>query len=233
MPVIILTKNYKATVDQDAYDWLSDYNWMAMINTSGVAYAVRAVRIYGKIKNVFLHRIIAGYPECYSVHFRDRNPLNCAKTNLLVQDITGRECKWMPRGNGTSQFTGVIWDATKGLWRAEIGGMLIAHYVGETDAARAYNIKARELRGPQAPINTIPFMDEKESLTPPESTSRLAMRITTKRGVKQRTGDGKWAIRDTRDGKRPEIGPYDSQDEAAAALDELRVQRGEVERING
>ena len=59
----------------------------------------------------------------------------------------------VPRYAGSSQFTGVSWNTSKGSWQAHCKGTYMGKHTTEAAAAQAYNVEAERLG---RPINVIP-----------------------------------------------------------------------------
>jgi hypothetical protein len=81
-----------------------------------------------------------------------------ATLNNVSEDIVPVKCK-RNRLRATSQYVGVYLNKSNGHWCAMIRVKgkreFLGSYVEEIQAARAYDIKAREYRGPDEPTNNI------------------------------------------------------------------------------
>jgi hypothetical protein len=83
-------ENYRLLpVDQDSYAlidpetciWAIRYHWR-LVKSSHVAYVARRYVREGKTCTIRLHVEIMHPPPGYEVHHKDRNPLNCLRSNL-------------------------------------------------------------------------------------------------------------------------------------------------------
>jgi len=143
MKPLVLTNKLMTYVDDDAYELLHYYHWKAHPIINGHV-ANRNVSIDGFVKTMYMHRIIAGVPQCFNVKWKNGNKLDNQYENLLITDKTGNVYKNKPF-NGESNYKGVKWSSYYGVWEARFSGMTIGYYFNEIDAARAYNIKMVEI----------------------------------------------------------------------------------------
>jgi hypothetical protein len=143
MKKIVLTKDIMTYVDDVAYGLLSYYNWIAHnTNREYPDYIVadRTVWIDGLTRTLYLHRLIAGVPQCFNVGWKNGNRLDNTFENLVISDKLGKVYRTTPF-TGKSEYKGVRWNSYYGVWEATYHGMNIGYYFNEIDAARAYNIK--------------------------------------------------------------------------------------------
>lgn len=115
---------------------------------SGVVYFRDEGRVF------LLHREIMGVRDARIVTRLDKNPRNCTRENLLVQDrgVFGRQRK----GHGSSPYKGVS-RYRKGKWQATIrvDGKLrwLGTYDTPEEAARVYDDAVLEHRGRTSVLN--------------------------------------------------------------------------------
>jgi len=138
-------------VDRD--DYLSRVRFTKW-TLDGTGYAV--AKIGGK--KVSLHRILTGAQKGEIVDHIDGDKLNNLRTNLRI--VTSRQNRWNSPGRpGTSRYTGVCWDRSKGVWKAQINARGVFRHLGyftsEEDAARAYNAAAEAAYGDYARLNEV------------------------------------------------------------------------------
>jgi hypothetical protein len=160
---IDLGKGLVAVIDDEDAELVDGFKWYAMKSRS-VFYAAGWKHMPPGRYFVHLHRLITNAQPEEIVDHRDRNPLNCRRSNLRV--VTKDQNNWnrgpnfaLARGK-TSRFKGVFFCRTNAVFVARITHEGKRCYLGsfdnEFDAARAYNSKARELFGEFAYLNDVP-----------------------------------------------------------------------------
>jgi len=80
MKEIKLTRGMVALVDDDDYEWISQWEWIVRERKEGLYYALRYDMI--NRKRVLMHRIIMNTPPYMQVDHIDHNGLNNQKDNL-------------------------------------------------------------------------------------------------------------------------------------------------------
>jgi hypothetical protein len=150
---ISLTKGFVALVDDEDYEWLSCYNWCAAVTKNNV-YAKR------NLKGILMHREILKY-HGYDIHFVDHfdhNGLNNQKSNLRPA-TSHQNSGNMRKTRGSSQYKGVHLESFTKMWRASIsmnGKVLKSpRFDLEIDAAKWYDVKAKEYFGDFALVNNV------------------------------------------------------------------------------
>ena len=156
MRLIPLTQGQFAQVDDWNNDWLNQWEWFA-IKDGNTYYAVRdEKKINGKRPRVWMHRVIMGTPQGMEVDHRDHNGLNCLEENMGNCTRGQNQFNKTKKRGCSSQYLGVSYNK-KGYIRAQISTNKQKFYLGafksEVDAARAYDIKAKELFGEFANLN--------------------------------------------------------------------------------
>lgn len=167
LKLIKLTRNKFAKVDNQDYKYLNQYNWFASKGRS-TYYASRSVTLgYNKEYMLKMHILIMCPPKGYDIDHRNRDTLDNRKINLrYVNKSQNNQNKKMNNlYNGTptsSKFKGVSLVITrKGSkrWKSQITlnskHIYLGHFDNEIDAAKAYNVKAKELFGEYALLNNI------------------------------------------------------------------------------
>lgn len=98
-------------------------------------YLATCVRVGGRMKRVFLHRLIMGEPVGMQIDHIDGNPLNNRRVNLRI--VTARENRWNVRDE-----RGYTWRPRHAKWEARIKvggkGHLLGLFTTEEDARAAY-----------------------------------------------------------------------------------------------
>jgi hypothetical protein len=155
-----------AVVDPEDFAAVSQFNWHIVLDR-GRRLAARNVRgADGKYHRQYLHQFILGATNITSklATFMNDDALDCRRSNIRITDrqrLHGR-CRNRELGCGkfTSQYKGVSFDRSRGLWRAVIQFekryLQIGRFETEIEAARAYNETATQLFGEFARINKIP-----------------------------------------------------------------------------
>jgi hypothetical protein len=153
MKKIALTDGSVTLVDDEDFDFLSQWNWMR--HTAGYAYAWEPALK----KLVYMHRVILNPPPHLHVDHINRDRLDNRRSNLRpatrVENMMNSEI----RREGTSKYRGVSWDAERGKWFASIRinkrSKNLGRYSSESEAAEAYNRAALQHYGDFAPFNLV------------------------------------------------------------------------------
>lgn len=162
MKEIQLTQGYVALVDDDDYEFLSQYKWHLDRHPHNL-YAKRnslASEGLGRRMRFPMHRIIMKVTDKNIViDHKDGNGLNNQKSNLRICSHPQNMMNRKPNKNGVSRYKGVYYDKDAKRWRAGVALNNRTYSVGrfktEIEAAMAYNKKALELYGEFAQINKI------------------------------------------------------------------------------
>ncbi|MES2517362.1 MAG: hypothetical protein V4585_04590 [Bacteroidota bacterium] len=162
MKKIPLTHNKYALVDDEDYDIVKDYAWKASLSRKIRYYARTIVKSENpdqKNSYIFLQQLILGSrPAGKRLFFKDGDTLNCQKNNLefvtFGQAAHSYYNKTKLCKNAKENFRGVTvrYIARIGFNNKRI---VLGTFDSELNAALAYNIKAKELFGERAVLNTI------------------------------------------------------------------------------
>jgi len=154
MKEIKLKEGFCVMVDDEDFEWLSQYKWVLHKQKKGLLRCVR----YEKKKTIVMSRAIMGVTDSKTLlDHRDHNPLNNQRINLRICTKHQNNFNKTPAKNSTSKYLGVCWH--KNRWYASI--MFNRKHIGlgrhkdENDAAIAYNKKAAELFGEFANLNVV------------------------------------------------------------------------------
>jgi len=158
---IELTNGMKVIVDDEDYNWLSEYSWRAQ-KCKTTYYAVFGKKEQGKkFKTVLMHRMILSVTErSIEVNHIDHDGLNNQTNNLRLSTHkqvtrTNREYRFKK-----SKYKGVSIEKRTQKYVARIYSngkrINLGTFSSEIDAAKAYNLKAIELFGEFAHITTTP-----------------------------------------------------------------------------
>jgi hypothetical protein len=155
---IPLSNGMTALVDDEDYEWLSQYNWHACDQGDGYVYAIRHIRKPdGKRTTLRMHREIVGAVRREVVDHWDGHTLHNWRDNLRrgwqrFNAANGRK----PSGT-TSRFKGVYWNSERFLWQAQICVCRVSRSLGryedEEAAAMAYDRAAVGAFGEFARVN--------------------------------------------------------------------------------
>ncbi len=160
---IPLTRGYVAIVDDEDYEWLSQFSWRVWIGPNN-KYAVRSEYTRGagrgsKIGYFRMHREILGLSgdDASEVDHVNGDGLDNRRANLRVCSRSQNMTNVRKAPGKSSRYKGVSWHKGIGKWTAQIqvGGKLryLGAFVSEEDAARAYDEAAVGAWGERARPN--------------------------------------------------------------------------------
>ena len=153
---IPLTRGQVAVVDDDDFDFLSQWSWQAerkIVLGTPVYYARRP---QGR-DAIYMHRAIMklASTDPRKVDHINGNRLDNRKTNLRIATQKENCRNRAPRGK--SQYKGVSFHKHRGKWQAAIttdeGYRYLGLFHDEIEAARAYDAEARKCFGVFAWLN--------------------------------------------------------------------------------
>ena len=159
MKRISLTQGQVTLVDDEDYEWLSQWRWCATKIYSGVFYAVRGQwdPITKKQPVIRMHRLIMNAKKGEEVDHKDRDGLNNQKYNLRFCASGQNKQNAIGHANSSSRYKGVAFHKWSKKWQATIAcnhkQVHLGYYELEEEAARVYDKKAIELFGEFARTN--------------------------------------------------------------------------------
>lgn len=155
MKEIPLTRGKVALVDDEDYEYLSQFKWFF-----GGRYAQRGFnKDDGTRTSKGMHTDIMNTPKGMAVDHINCNKLDNRKENLRIcEPRFNNRNRGMCKSN-TSGYKGVTWAKSNKKWFAQIWCQNKCYYIGyfndKHEAAKAYNEKAKELHGEYAYLNEI------------------------------------------------------------------------------
>lgn len=156
MKKIPLTKGFMAIVDDDMFDYLTQWKWHVHSNGHGGIYAVREESI-DKRKMICMHLVIIGAQVEERVDHIDGNGLNNQRYNLRFCTNAQNQCNRCLQSNNHSGWRGVSWDSRRRKWQVHITyarkHQSLGYFNDLIEAALAYDIAARSLHGRFARTN--------------------------------------------------------------------------------
>lgn len=150
MRTIPLNKGFVALVDDEDYEWLSQFQWY-------VKHANESTDLYYAITgHRRMHRMILGLTSAHILtDHRDGNGLNNQRHNLRV--ATRLTNQWNQPPKKGRQFKGVFENAGRYFARIRWHGqpIYLGRYDTQQEAAAVYNEAATELFGEFARLNQL------------------------------------------------------------------------------
>jgi hypothetical protein len=164
---IYLGEGKYAIVDQADYYWLKKYRWYIAGNGKEFYAYANIIIGPGKTKFVSMHRLIMNHPPGLLVDHRNNIPLDNRRANLRSATQSQNRQNSKKKKNTTSKYIGVHLDKHTGKWKARlrINGKekQLGRFVNEEEAAKAYDIAAKQYYGECAKLN---FPDDKAQSHP-------------------------------------------------------------------
>lgn len=146
-----MTQGKYALVDDEDYEWLSQWNWWF-----NGGYATRVETKRGIRNRIFMHRLINDTPpDKYTDHING-NRLDNRRANLRVC-TTQENARNMRKTHGSSVYKGVQWSHRQKAWKTTLNEKGQVAYIGyfknERHAALAYDLWAIDMWGQFAKVN--------------------------------------------------------------------------------
>lgn len=151
-------KELSFVVDASDLPLIENHSWRAYISKSGYIRVETSLSQNGKIVHLMLSRFLMNFPKGKFVDHIDCNPLNNRRSNLRLANES-QNARNVPKTKRItySRFKGVSWHKHKSKWVAHCAinskNQFIGYFTNEEDAARAYDLKAKELHGAFAKLN--------------------------------------------------------------------------------
>lgn len=137
MKKIPLTHGLFALVDDEDFEFLSQFKWKALKTKPERTFYVNRTlkREKGKPrKGVYMHRLVMNTPPNLSVDHIDGNGLNNQKSNLRnISQAANSLNRTRLATNNKSGFTGVYWNKQKNKWHALVSFKARSKHLGFFD----------------------------------------------------------------------------------------------------
>lgn len=153
---IPLTRGKFAKVDPEDYLWLAQFRWHCKTNKNA-NYAVRDIRVAGKYKRIFMHRLIADTPEHLVCDHINHIGLDNRNKNLRNCTISQNNANSRPAKSALSKYKGVTRNKRRQKWvvyiKKDSKQFFLGYFDDEIEAAKAYDHAAKKLHGEYAALN--------------------------------------------------------------------------------
>lgn len=104
---------------------------------------------------LYLHRLVAKAPKGMQVDHRNRDGLDCRRSNLRLATQRQNNGNLPLRLDSTSGFKGVVYAAYTKRWRVRVASKHVGYFNTREEAARAYNKAAKAAFGRFARLNEV------------------------------------------------------------------------------
>lgn len=151
MKEIELTQGKVAIVDDEDFEYLSQWKWCAAFMTRNF-YAAKSISINGQRKVILMHRFILNPEKNMVVDHINGNTLDNRRENLRICTPRENSRNRKKRTISKNKYKGVANSNGKFIARIEIH---LGTFENEIDAAKAYNEAAKNLFGDFAKLNFI------------------------------------------------------------------------------
>jgi len=143
-------EKYFAIVDDEDFERVNKLNWTRQ---------VKGALHYATNKGCLLHRFILNVTGKTFIDHINGNGLDCQKHNLRIATLSQNMMNRRSIKKTSSKYKGVYWHKVGKKWNARITLNNTRYHLGlftsEEEAALVYNLKAKELFGEFARINTL------------------------------------------------------------------------------
>lgn len=156
MKQIKLTQNKVALVDDEDYDFLSNWKWFASWDGHNW-YARRNSGVYPFRRQIQMHRVIMDVTNELEVDHKDGNGLNNQKYNLRICTHAKNTINKKKHVDNTSGYKGVTFNKATGKYVASIyvdgKRISLGYFVDIIDAAKTYDKAAIKYFGEYSKTN--------------------------------------------------------------------------------
>lgn len=155
MAYIDLTQGKVALIDDEDYEYLSQWKWY--YHKSG--YAVRTDYSTGQQRSVKMHRLVNDTPIGYDTDHKNRNKLDNRKSNLRTATRSQNSSNYGVQAHNTSGHKGVRWHKVSNRWQSRISyqgvTITLGLYREYEDACNVYDNADIQLRGQFASLGSL------------------------------------------------------------------------------
>jgi hypothetical protein len=148
MKTIKLNNGYETIVDDEDYEWLRVFHWLAHAKKNGSVYAVHNTL---HNRHLIMHRLIMDAPKGLEVDHINGNPLDNRRCNLRLCTQAQNTRNHKIRKDNSSGFPGVSFYKQRNKWRACINlnyrSKFLGYFNSAQDASLAYRCAAKKLFG--------------------------------------------------------------------------------------
>jgi hypothetical protein len=149
MKSIKLTQGYECLVDDEDYDYLSQWQWHVLVGNHVYAMRNSNYMSNGKRKHILMHRVVNKTPDNMYTDHINGNSLDNRKSNLRSVTHSENMLNRKPNKKSTSKYKGVCWHKQHRKWITNLQinkkRIFVGLYKNELDAAKAYVSKVKEL----------------------------------------------------------------------------------------
>lgn len=146
---IPLTRGRVALIDDDDFEFISQWKWYC----DSKGYAAR----YAGRKTILMHRVITNAPQGMDVDHINRISCDNRRSNLRVCTHAENMANSKTYTTNDSGYRGVYWNKLEKKWKAKIQvagkPIHIGTFVDEKEAALAYDKVAKAMLGKFARLN--------------------------------------------------------------------------------
>ena len=215
--------DFTALVDDEDFERVNQYKWLLHKSNKSKVLYVYSTKNNNKTA-LKLHRFIMNItsPKIHIDHIND-NGLNNQKSNLRICTNQQNTSNKRKIEGFTSKYKGVSWSKRLNKWRATIFYFYKQTHLGdfnsEEEAARAYNVKAKELFKEFARLNDVPDGPIKRPKSKIKSSKYFGIHLNNNK---------RWIV--TVKGKY--YGSFFNEEEAATVVDFILINRYQLSPRN-
>ena len=143
-------------IDGTDYELFCSHNWY-LFKGRNTDYLCTNIRVDGKRRTAYLHRILLGCAKGECIDHIDGNGLNNQRDNLRACSRSENQCNQIKNKNTSSIYKGVSWNRNKQRWECYINKnhkrVHIGKFKSEIEAAIKWDEQAKILHGEFARLN--------------------------------------------------------------------------------